>query len=265
MIEIGRIGSRRCVTMNAAEFADTPKGQAGRPSKSLTLDQAAAMLRVSGGSRIGAYIALSPGTGIRAEEARAFQWEHLDFGDPHADPPRPASIAVWRSVRARGDTKTPRSRCTLGLPTFATEALADLQQHEGRTSSPVFATRDNGDLDADNVRREFRAAITAAGVAGAWSPRELRHTFVSLMSDSGKPVEESPPRRPHQLPHHRDRLAPPAPPRHGTRRPGHGQALRTHRLTRPAQRPLVHVSEFGRRMLVHGAEYPCSPKLRRLC
>jgi integrase len=39
-------------------------------------------------------------------------------------------------------------------------------------------------------RREFRAAVKAAGIEGRWSPRELRHTFVSLMSDSGVPVEE---------------------------------------------------------------------------
>jgi site-specific recombinase XerD len=41
-----------------------------------------------------------------------------------------------------------------------------------------------------NMRREFRAAVKAAGIEGIWSPRELRHTFVSLMSDSGVPVEE---------------------------------------------------------------------------
>jgi len=54
----------------------------------------------------------------------------------------------------------------------------------------VFATRDGNELDAANVRREFRAAVKAAGITGTWSPRELRHTFVSLMSDSGVPVEE---------------------------------------------------------------------------
>jgi integrase len=41
------------------------------------------------------------------------------------------------------------------------------------------------------VRREFRAAVKAAGIInGMRRPRELRHTFVSLMSDSGVPVEE---------------------------------------------------------------------------
>jgi hypothetical protein len=32
--------------------------------------------------------------------------------------------------------------------------------------------------------------VNAAGIDGPWTPRELRHTFVSLMSDSGVPVEE---------------------------------------------------------------------------
>jgi integrase len=110
--------------------------------------------------------------------------------DPSATPPRPASVAVWRSVRAHGDTKTPASRRTLGLPAFAAQALAELKQREHRASGPVFATRDGNPLDAANIRSEFTAAINAAGIDGKWSPRELRHTFVSLMSDTGVPVEE---------------------------------------------------------------------------
>jgi integrase len=187
---IRRAQARRYVTVNAAEFADTPKGQPGRPSRSLTLDQAAALLNASEGTRIGAYIALSLGTGIRTEEARALLWEHVDLGAPTSTPPRPASVAVWRSVRAHGDTKTPASRRTLGLPAFAAQALTDLRQREGRTTGPVFTTRDGGQLDAANVRREFTAAIQSAGILGKLSPRELRHTFVSLMSDSGVPLEE---------------------------------------------------------------------------
>jgi Phage integrase family len=54
----------------------------------------------------------------------------------------------------------------------------------------VFATRTGAPLDAANVRREFRAACTAAGIGPGWTPRELRHSFVSLMSSTGVPVEE---------------------------------------------------------------------------
>ena len=182
--------ARRYVTTNVADLAGTPAGQPGRPSKSFTLQEAGALLKASEGTRIGAYIALSLGTGIRTEEARALRWDAVDLGDPHASPPRPPCVAVWRSVRASADTKTARSRRTLAMPDMAVTELCRLQAAEGRTTGSVFATRDGGELDAANVRREFRAAVKSAGITGTWSPRELRHTFVSLMSDSGVPVEE---------------------------------------------------------------------------
>jgi integrase len=46
-------------------------------------------------------------------------------------------------------------------------------------------------LLARNVRRSFRAILTTAGLDPAgWTPRELRHSFVSLMSDVGVPIEK---------------------------------------------------------------------------
>jgi integrase len=44
--------------------------------------------------------------------------------------------------------------------------------------------------DAANVRREFRAVCKTADIGPSWTPRELRHSFVSLMSSTGVPVEE---------------------------------------------------------------------------
>jgi integrase len=191
---------RDLVGRNVATLVDTPKGQAGRPSKSLTLDQASAVLTAAQGTRMHAYIALCLATGIRTEEARALRWEHVSFGDPDAEPPIPASAAVWRSVRAHGDTKTEKSRRTLALPHMAVDALRlhkerqDQDRHaDGERwddQDVVFATRTGAALDAANVRREFRAACKAAGIGPGWTPRELRHSFVSLMSSTGVPVEE---------------------------------------------------------------------------
>src|SRR5215467_12099386 len=45
-------------------------------------------------------------------------------------------------------------------------------------------------LDPSHVRRTFRKICIAAGIGESWSPRELRHTFVSIMSEQGVPVEE---------------------------------------------------------------------------
>jgi integrase len=115
--------ARDLVRRNVAMLVDTPKGQTGRPSKSLSLEQASALLAAAEGTRMHAYIALCLATGIRTEEARALRWEHVDFGDPVASPPAPASAAVWRSVRSHGDTKTEKSRRTLALPEMAVNAL----------------------------------------------------------------------------------------------------------------------------------------------
>jgi integrase len=44
-------------------------------------------------------------------------------------------------------------------------------------------------MDDHNVRRMFRAVTEDAGLGTGWVPRELRHTFVSLLSARGVPVE----------------------------------------------------------------------------
>jgi len=82
-----------------------------------TADQAAAVLRAAQTSRLGAYVVLCLLTGVRTEEARALRWDHVDLDA--------GSIAVWRSVRLGGDTKTAKSRRTLGLPQAVVEALRE--------------------------------------------------------------------------------------------------------------------------------------------
>ena len=59
-------------------WSKPPKGQgAGRPSKSLTLEQAVALMAAARGTRLEAYITLSLLTGLRTEEVRALQWDHV--------------------------------------------------------------------------------------------------------------------------------------------------------------------------------------------
>jgi integrase len=133
---------------------------------------------------------------------RSLRWDHVDLtGKPDANPPVPPHLMVWRSVHAKGETKTKKSRRTIALPERAVEALArhgELQnlwraQH-GRPWSDddlVFVTSNGTALDAHNVRHEFRAIVADAGLTrGDWTPRELRHSFVSLLSGAGVPVED---------------------------------------------------------------------------
>ncbi|WP_432535288.1 site-specific integrase [Kineococcus arenarius] len=200
---VKRAMARDKVKRNVVPLCSVPQGRGGRPSKALTLAQAEAVLRACETTRMRGYVVLSLLTGARTEELRALRWDHVDLtGRPDASPPVPPHVAVWRSVRAGGDTKTRKSRRTLALPQRCVEALhaQRAQQEQDRLTAGthwietglVFTSRVGTPLDPSHVRRDFRAAIAAAeGVDPAeWTPRELRHSFVSLLSDSGVPLEE---------------------------------------------------------------------------
>jgi integrase len=80
------------------------------------------------------------------------------------------AIYVWRSDGEGSDTKTEKSRRTLVLPRRCVEAL--------RTP-----------LRVKNVIWPFRTITKKAGLREDWTPRELRQTFVSVVSANGVPVE----------------------------------------------------------------------------
>ena len=114
-------------------------------------------------------------TGVRTEEARALTWDHVDLdGNAAADPPLPPHVAVWRSVRAHGDTKTQLSRRTLQLSERVVRALREHQIRQAgqrllagdlwQDRGLVFCTAVGSPLDAANVRRAFRKITKAAGL-----------------------------------------------------------------------------------------------------
>jgi len=228
------------VGRNVAALVDPPKGAVGRPSRSLTLEQSLALLEAARDSRLNAYVVLSLTVGIRTEEARELRWDHVDLdGDPGAVRPVPPSVTVWRSVRQGGDTKTAKSRRTLALPQTAIQALSEhrRRQAEDRLAAGalwqdhglVFTSTIGTPLDGANVRREFRRIAQAAGLGAGWAPRDLRHTFVSLMSADGVPIEEI------------ARLA------------GHNQTATTELVYRHELRPVITTgAEVMDRILSHG-------------
>ncbi len=199
--------ARDKVIRNVAELVTTPKGKEGRPSKALTFEQATKVLQAALTSVLYAYVVLSLSTGIRTEEARALLWHHVvawtggkwqpvtKVGWDHER----FAFYVWRSVRKTGDTKTEKSRRTLELPRVAVDALRAHHEKQKIQSANagkawtdhrlVFCTRTGGPVDAGNVRRGFKAITRRAGIGEDWTPQELRHSFVSIMSDHGLPIE----------------------------------------------------------------------------
>jgi len=200
---VRRAMSREWVSRNVVELAEVPAGRDGRRSKSLTPQQVDAILTVTASHRMHSYIVLSLLTGARTEELRALRWSHVHLESTRVgDREVPPHVEVWRSVRATGDTKTRRSRRTLALPARCVAALRAQQARQQadrawageswHDTGLVFATRLGGALDAGNARRGFRNAIARVPDLdpAEWTPRELRHSFVSVLSDAGVPLEE---------------------------------------------------------------------------
>jgi integrase len=206
------------VNRNVATLVDTPNGQEGRPSKSLTLEQAVAVITAARtlpvmelrpglkdvrrpAALMHTYIVLSLLTGIRTEEARALRWAHLNLdGDPAARPAVPPHVAVWRSVRAARrdqDRAVPPHARPAQPAVEALRALLDSQADEQllagerwQDTGLVFTAHRGAALDAGNVRKMFKRVCEAAGAGDGWTPRELRTSFVSLLSHRGVSIEE---------------------------------------------------------------------------
>ncbi|NAS23913.1 tyrosine-type recombinase/integrase [Herbidospora sp. NEAU-GS84] len=196
---IKKAQARDLVKRNVVALAEIPEGRPGRPSKALTLTQAIAVLEAAESATLHAYVVLSILIGARTEELRALQWSHVDL-EGRPEDGVPPSIMVWRSVRDGGDTKTKKSRRTLAMPLRCVEALRAhrVRQDQARQKAGeswhdndlVFCTRTGTPLDVNNVERDVSIIFDRAGLCGdEWTPRELRHTFVSLLSDSGMPLE----------------------------------------------------------------------------
>ena len=187
--------ARDKVRRNVASLITVPEGRAGRQSKAMTFAQAVQLLETLGSAgsfRLSAYAVLSLLTGVRTEEARALQWSEVDLDA--------GTVAVYRSVRAKGDTKTRRSRRVLQLPA---RVVAALREHRRRQTAErlragdawqdhdlVFCRQDGTALDRWQVRRELSQITRAAGLGEQWTPRELRHSFVSILSASNVPLED---------------------------------------------------------------------------
>jgi hypothetical protein len=124
---ITRAQARDKVRRNVVMLCELPKGKPGRPSKSLTLTQAEAVLTAAEQAKpwLAAYVALSLLTGARTEELRELAWSHVVAYDNDRQEWRPVieagwehqefAVYVWRSVRASGDTKMSRVKKVAGF------------------------------------------------------------------------------------------------------------------------------------------------------
>jgi integrase len=190
---------RELVRRHVARLTTTPDGRFSE-RRSLTADEAAALLSSMRGDRLEALVVVGVTMGLRPGELTGLWWRDVDLDAGVIHVRRALKRENNRAVM--GELKTKRSRRSLACPPFVVEALRrrqSFQELERAAAGPdwsdrwaadrlVFTTTAGTPVDASNLRRYFRRACQKAGI-GRWMPYEMRHTAASLLSDDGVPLE----------------------------------------------------------------------------
>jgi len=190
---------RELVRRNVARLTTTPDGRFSE-RRSLSADEAVALLGSMQGDRLEALVIVGLAMGLRPGELAGLSWRDvdLDAGVLHVRP----ALKRESNRPVMGELKTKRSRRSLGLPPFVVAALRRRQEFQAweraaagadwsarwEAEQLVFTTTAGTPVDPSNLRRYFRRACANAGI-GRWMPYEMRHTAASLLSDDGVPLE----------------------------------------------------------------------------
>lgn len=187
---------RDLVHRNVAALTDLRRATR-REGRSLTPEQARQLLAASQNHPLGITVQLGLYLGLRPGEVLGLQWSDIDFDE--------RTLSVRRSLKREnnhlkfGPPKTHGSMRTLKMSDQLASALQlhAAEQRRLRVAAGelwheidlVVATEIGTPVDPSNSRRALNDFCERAGV-GHWSPNQLRHSFASLMSLSGAPMEE---------------------------------------------------------------------------
>jgi integrase len=144
--------------------------------------------------------------GLRPGELLGLRWEDVDFKDgvlrvrtclkSLPDPATGKRQLVLESL------KTERSKRTIRMPRQVAAALLSLRKEQSAARlkfgaaydvcglAIVFADGAGAPKWPQDVTRDFKKLCGRAGIGKGWVPREQRHTFVSVLSDSGVDIEQ---------------------------------------------------------------------------
>ncbi len=180
----------RRIKTNPAANVLLPAVRPSKPRKSFTIEQAQRLLAeaIPADSRPAMWLT-GLMCGLRPGELAGLRWcfVDLDSQSPSIDV---AERALEVGDRYVGQTapKTPRSRRRIGLHPLLVAALSRHREEQRLLGlfDPegfVFCTRSGTPMTMSNLRRAFRQLCERAGLGSDWTTYELRHSFVSLVSD----------------------------------------------------------------------------------
>lgn len=174
------------VIRNAAQLARPPR-QPRREGRTLTIDQARALLDHVAGHRLEAAFVVSLTAGLRRGEVLGLQWRDIDL--------TARTLTVRRQLRATDDglqivdTKTAGAVRRIPLTPLAVDALRRHRDaYPGLPNAQVFTSTTGTPVHPDNWRH-LVYKVTTGAIGEAWSPHELRHSCASIMLAAGAPLK----------------------------------------------------------------------------
>jgi integrase len=142
------------------------------------------------GTRYRALMAVSIYMGLRPGELIKLRWDHVDLDN--------RELHIWRSTSKGDATKTPQSKRSMRIADKAYGPLKewrDMQQDERAAAGPawhdndlVFCYEDGRPYTIHNLRYRYLVLTRDAGV-GTLPPYKGRHTFASVLFNSGLSTE----------------------------------------------------------------------------
>jgi integrase len=197
---------RGLVARNVAALSVMPKLDPPAARRSMTPDEARALMAAAKGERLEGLVVVGLVVGLRPGELTGLLWSDLELdGTP---PTLTVSGALKREPSREGKgyelnrgavKRSTAGRRTVALPPVAVDAL---RAHRARQAAErlaagelwedqglVFSSEIGTPLDPSNVRRTFRRVAARAGLDARF-PYLLRHTAVSLLIDAGAGIEE---------------------------------------------------------------------------
>jgi len=180
----------RRITINPASGVLLPERRPSKPRKSFTIDQAQRLLTeaIPADARPAMWLT-GLMCGLRPGELAGLRW---CFVDVDSESPSIHILERAHEVEDRyvGQVapKTPRSQRRIGLHPLL---VAFIQRHREEMrmlrlyddQGLVFPTRNGTPMTTSNLRRAFQQMCARAGLGSDWTTYELRHSFVSLVSD----------------------------------------------------------------------------------
>ncbi|MWA01559.1 tyrosine-type recombinase/integrase [Actinomadura sp. LD22] len=188
---------------NVAALSAAPHVVA-KEGRTLTIDQAKALLDTVAGHRFDVAIMLALAYGLRRGEVLGLHWAAVDWDagtvrlTHSVKRIKDRDKASGRKTRlVVGELKTPKSRRTLVLTPQLVTKLRTLHTRQAKAKIAagelwedhglIFASEVGTPMDPDNFSHTFSKLAKRAGL-GHWHPHELRHSGASLMLAQGTPL-----------------------------------------------------------------------------